>query len=161
MLKVIIARGVSGSGKSTFCKSLGEEVYPNPRMAIVSADDYFNEWGDYKKVFDPKLLPQAHKVCQKNFLEHLQAKTPLVVVDNTNIESWEIAFYYQAAELWGYSVEIVNIPCDPYEAWERNIHGVPLKVVLSMHKRLQQAELPPQWVQRWAFRKDTRWEVVG
>lgn len=141
-MKVIVMRGIPGSGKSTYCKN----NYPG--AAVYSADDYFvNDEGVY--VFDPKKLPQAHGKCLKDFVFHLERPLSAdAVIDNTNTTAVEVAPYAALALAYGCELEIVTIQCDPVRAWERNTHGVSVEGVKAMHKRLTEAQLMPWWPHR-------------
>ena len=140
MKKVIIMRGCSGSGKSTWAKKFKEEQ--DLEVVIVSADNYwFDAEGNYN--FNPARLGEAHAYCYKTFVENLEQRVPIVIVDNTNTTLAEIAPYLTHAQYHGYKVEIVRCTC-PYEtAAQRNVHGVPAKTVESMYKRMQ--NLPRHW----------------
>ena len=53
MKQLILLRGLPGSGKSTFAKSLGG--------IHIEADQYFMQDGEYK--FDASQLKHAHNYC--------------------------------------------------------------------------------------------------
>jgi hypothetical protein len=95
--RCIILSGPSGFGKSTLAAKLAGTVGEG-KSFICSADNFFvNEGGFYE--FDPKLLPQAHKECYLDFINVVNFRTPLVIVDNTNLSGWEIAPYYSRMPL--------------------------------------------------------------
>ena len=83
---VVIMRGVPGSGKSFLAKQLeGDGV-------VLSTDDYFiNCHGQY--MFDRGRLPEAHEWNQKRADQHLKTGTNPVIIDNTNLEVWELQPY--------------------------------------------------------------------
>lgn len=128
--KVIILRGISGSGKSTYIKNNIED-----HSAICSADHYFIDrvTGNYN--FDPMKLHAAHKQCQSKFKSFLEKSQPLVVVDNTNTRIKEMSFYLDNAKEFGYEIEVVRLIVDPEIAMRRNAHGVPPEAILAMHNR--------------------------
>ncbi len=68
-----------------------------------------------------------------------------VVVDNTNTTTEEIAPYYAVARAYGYDVELVTLLVDVETAAARNAHGVPMRNIEAMHRRLDQRELPRFW----------------
>ena len=71
-----IIRGLSGSGKTTLANQLSPVVY--------SADDWFtNEDGEYN--FNPDELFKAHKHCQDNVRESMNADGKFGVVENYNL----------------------------------------------------------------------------
>lgn len=135
MNKVTIMRGIPGSGKSTWIRD-------NVHGLVVSADEYFSSAdGSYK--FDPTLLPAAHNDCLKRFLSNVYAGRESIVVDNTNIRTYEIAPYYRLAEVYGYEVEVIWLVCAPSLAIKRGIHGVPEDLVRSMAISFE--PLPSWW----------------
>ena len=152
-MKVIIMSGISGSGKSSFATNLAnswpaflsnEELKP----VILSADNYHMVNGEYK--FDPKNISMAHKTCLADFLKftmypHVNPSLGLVIVDNTNTTPDEIAPYYRVAEAVNHDVSIVRILMDPFQAFKRNRHGVPLATVLQQHKRIVDSVIPYGW----------------
>jgi len=128
--KVIILRGHSGSGKSTYIKrKLSDAV-------VCSADSFFvdKKSGDYN--FNPKLLGVAHGACRKKFERALKASEPLVVVDNTNTRHREYKDYLKLAKQYGYQVEFVRMDTPVDVAADRNTHGVPLAAVERMAARM-------------------------
>lgn len=138
-MRVVIMRGVPGSGKSTYVKA----NYPG--AFVVSADDYFTRDGVY--TFDPAKLGEAHKNCLRRFLAFLRTAPhdSTLVVDNTNTHAHEIAAYYRLAECYAESVEIVHIRpglASWYNAAARNVHGVPVDLVARMYV---EAETLPAW----------------
>lgn len=123
--KVIIMRGVPGSGKSTKAKSF--------EGVIVSADDYFMNNGIY--CYNSSLIREAHQRCLANFSFLLYKGIPLVIVDNTNIQKWNYEKYEKVAKQYGYEVEVVSLKdsgLSVQELAKRNIHGVPEEKIKQM-----------------------------
>lgn len=136
-MKVIILRGVPGSGKST-------ETKKHPDAYIVSADHYFiGDDGVYR--FDMAKIAAAHGQCKGKFQSALKAKKPLIIVDNTNTTVKELKFYYEEAKTAGYEVEIIRIDCDPEVAAKRGVHNVPKDTVIKMAGRLASSKLPDDY----------------
>jgi NEDD4-binding protein 2 len=126
--KVIIMRGASGSGKSTYTKKhYGDAV-------VCSADNYYvDDQGNYN--FDPTKIGAAHRQCKRSFKDALDRSEPLVVVDNTNTTLKELQPYIQVAEAHGYEVEVVRVETPLDIAAKRNAHGVPFDAVKRMKDR--------------------------
>jgi hypothetical protein len=145
-MKVIILSGVSGSGKTTYCKSLGAHY-------TCSADQHFMLNGVYK--FDAKELGQAHANCFYRFIGYmLDSKRSLpVVVDNTNCSTWEISPYVLGAQAFGAEVEIVTFVLKPtieplailQKLAECNAHGVGFDTIVGQWSRLKERVLPQFW----------------
>lgn len=83
---LIIMRGVPGCGKSSLAKKMqGNGV-------VLSTDDYFvNSYGEY--YFDPRSLPEAHSWNQRRADREMKASTNPIIIDNTNLDAWEMQPY--------------------------------------------------------------------
>jgi predicted kinase len=130
--RVIIMRGLAGSGKSTYVKN----NYPN--AAVCSADNFFyDEEGNYN--YDRFKIGEAHSQCQIEFAMLVRAGQPEIVVDNTNSQQWEYRIYEVLAKLDGYDVKIVEKSCNNENTLirfiRRGLHGVPRKNVEDMWSR--------------------------
>lgn len=111
-MKVIIMRGCSGSGKSTYVEKIKEE-YGEDRVSVCSADDIrVEKHGSY--VFKPEENALVHQECFSLF--HYICDTvalqedpdylicnpylDVCVVDNTNTQLHEISPYLKIAQLY-------------------------------------------------------------
>jgi predicted kinase len=95
-MELIIVRGLPGSGKSTFAKSLGGEH--------IEADMFFvdRETGEYK--FDATKLKLAHNWCAIQVQKAMVEDEPKIIVSNTFTQEWEMKTYYDLAKMHGYRV---------------------------------------------------------
>lgn len=118
-----ISRGIPGSGKSTFAKSLG--------ISHIEADMYFidSETDEYK--FDATKLKQAHNWCQER-TEGYMLLGLNVVVSNTFTQEWEMEAYYKLAEKYGYIVFSIIVENRHNGV---NQHNVPEEVLTNMKNR--------------------------
>ena len=123
---VIILRGVSGSGKSSFAKLISNAV-------VCTADDYFmDENGNYN--FDPTKIGKAHEECQKKFLDAFKNPDVInVVVANTNTKPSDYKFYEDVAKTAGIKVFYVVVE---KRHNKNNIHSVPDFVLSRQHTNL-------------------------
>jgi predicted kinase len=130
MKKVVIMRGQSGAGKSTYAKK------NFPGAVMCSADSFFIDpkTGEYK--FDPTKLGFVHNSCQRKYEAALKSGEPLVVVDNTNTTLKEMQPYLQLADVYGYDVEVIRLDTPVGVAAKRNTHGVPAVAVQKMRDRM-------------------------
>lgn len=140
-MKAVIVSGVSGSGKSSWIKA--QPWFDN--ASVHSADDFFIKDSTYQ--FDANKLDEAHSQCLRGFVEECKEAplTTVLVVDNTNLASEEIAPYYSVARAYGYEVELITLHIDVYTAAERNAHGVSLRTIEHMYKKLHERRLPHFW----------------
>ena len=97
MKQLILLRGLPGSGKSTFAKTLTART-----GVYYEADMYFIKDGVYK--FDPDLIKYAHNWCRDIVLERMIEDLNLIVVSNTFTQEWEMETYYSMAKIYGYQV---------------------------------------------------------
>jgi predicted kinase len=137
--RIIILRGIPGSGKSTM-------VSNNWPSAVVASADHFFRWdGVYK--YDPAKISQAHYSCFRTFLTYCQRGEPLIVVDNTCTTIAEVAPYVLAGESFGHRVTILTLSVPPEKAHARQVHGVPLHAIERMADVLEAetSRMPPWW----------------
>jgi predicted kinase len=146
MRKVIVMRGISGAGKSTFVKTF------LPEARVVSADHYHIE-PDGTYSYKPSEAGRAHAACLRAFVDALtqeaQRNTPgdqIIVVDNTNTTVAEIAPYMAMARAYGFHAEIITLRVNPSEGAKRNLHGVTQEIAEKQHANLESAEKDfPDW----------------
>lgn len=129
MKKLYIVRGLPGSGKSTFAKSLGGTHF--------ETDSYFMVDGEYK--FDFTKLKEAHKWCQDSvntamILNNTTGINEVIVVSNTFTQEWEMQPYFEMAESWGYQVFSLIIE---NRHGGVNEHGVPEDKIEVMKNRFE------------------------
>ncbi len=129
-MKVILLRGASGAGKSTYIKNNLPNAY------VASADHYFQKDGTYK--FDPNQLGMAHKWCMRSFIAYLSRADKDVAVDNTNITTLEWFPYYRVAEAFCAEFSIVELVPKDASICIRNIHGVPFETIKRMASNFEQ-----------------------
>lgn len=133
--RCMILRGIPGIGKTTLALELMERIKSEgKRCVIASADDSHIVDGVYK--YDPSKQGQAHAECMASFLVAMDEGVDVVIVDNTNTRLWEFQHYIIAAEMTGYTVEIIERRADTIAqvsaAAARNKHGVPLSIIAQM-----------------------------
>lgn len=129
MKTLYIVRGVPGSGKSTFAKSLGGTHF--------ETDSYFMVGGEYK--FDFTKLKEAHKWCQDSvntamISNHTTGLNDVIVVSNTFTQEWEMQPYFEMAKSWGYRVFSIIVE---NRHGGVNEHGVPEDKIEVMKNRFE------------------------
>lgn len=127
--QVLLVRGLPGSGKSTFIKTL-------PVALVCSPDLYFYQSGTYH--FDKHKIGHAHSFCRVAFAKGLYEGLSPIVLDYPFIERWQYEDYEWTARLAGYELSIIEMVHSeellPLFA-ERNVHGVPLSIIKGMAKK--------------------------
>ena len=129
MKQLILLRGLPGSGKSTFAKSLGG--------IHIEADQYFMDNGVYK--FDASQIKNAHNYCQSQtraWMSHNgeQIKTDKIIVSNTFTMEWEMDAYFEMAEEFGYQVFSLIVE-NRHEGV--NVHDCPEDKIEQMRNRFE------------------------
>jgi predicted kinase len=128
--KLILVRGVPGSGKSTFSSFITSDYH-------VEADMYFmNPDGEYK--FEVEKLADAHQWCHDSVEEkmvHLARREfSTIVISNTFTREWEMEAYFQLAKAYGYEVFTVVVE---NRHGGKNTHGCPEETVEAMRARFE------------------------
>ncbi|XP_028260788.1 NEDD4-binding protein 2 isoform X2 [Parambassis ranga] len=128
---LVLLRGAPGSGKSTMARALLEH---NPGGVILSTDDYFIRNGQY--LFDPTVLGEAHEWNHKRAKEAFERGTNPIIIDNTNMQGWEMKPYVAQALKHGYKV----LFREPDTWWKnkarelgrRSTHNIPVEKIRRM-----------------------------
>ncbi|XP_059050005.1 uncharacterized protein LOC131845010 [Achroia grisella] len=135
---LIIMRGAPGSGKTYLAKQVIENIIGSTpglfETHVFSTDDYFNVRGIYQ--FNRSNLSNAHAWNQNRARYASEKGLSPIIIDNTNIEDWEMEPYFRIAVAYGYIVEIM----EPSTTWskkpsqlvKRNSHNVPLLTIQRM-----------------------------
>ena len=125
-MELIIVRGLPGSGKSTFAKSLGGEH--------IETDMFFvdRETGEYK--FEATKLKLAHNWCAIQVQKAMVEDEPKIIVSNTFTQEWEMKTYYDLAKMHGYRVFSIIVE-NRHDGI--NEHNVPEEKLEQMKHRFQ------------------------
>ena len=126
-----ITRGIPGSGKSTFAKSLN--------CPYFEADMFFEKDGEYN--FDISKIKDAHAWCQQQVEDAMKfnqetkgLKNSEIAVSNTFTQEWEMAPYYELANKYNYMVFSIIVE---NRHGGKNAHGVPDEKIELMKKRFE------------------------
>ncbi|XP_064481786.1 uncharacterized protein LOC135394760 isoform X2 [Ornithodoros turicata] len=136
---LVLLRGLPGSGKTTLAEKIrGGGV-------VLSTDHFFYKRDAYK--FDKTRLPEAHEWNKGRVKRAVEEGRTPVIVDNTNIEAWEMMPYVAIALRGRYHVVVLE-PDTPWkfnvrQLARRNVHGVQsrsLELMLARYDRDVTAE---------------------
>ncbi|XP_053197360.1 NEDD4-binding protein 2 isoform X1 [Scomber japonicus] len=133
---LVLIRGAPGSGKSTLARALQDH---NPGGVVLSTDDYFTHHGQYQ--FDPTALGEAHEWNHKRAKEAFQRGANPIIIDNTNMQCWEMKPYVAQALRHDYKV-LFREPDTwwknkPRELERRTTHNVPVEIIRRMLTRYE------------------------
>ncbi|TMS22896.1 NEDD4-binding protein 2 [Larimichthys crocea] len=128
---LVLLRGAPGSGKSTLARAFVEH---NPGGVKLSTDDYFTRHGEYR--FDPSALGEAHEWNHQRAKEAFERGANPIIIDNTNLQGWEMRPYVVQALKHGYKI-LFREPDTwwknkPRELERRTKHKVPVDKIRRM-----------------------------
>lgn len=121
MKNLIIVRGISGSGKTTFASLLGR--------AICSADDYVTRNGKY--VWRPETISKSHAWCQRKCELFMKRDVSPVIICNTSVNAKDLVPYTNMAEKYGYKVFSIIVE---NRHGGVNVHNVPEETLQRQEK---------------------------
>lgn len=148
--KLIIVRGIPGSGKTTFVKN--QRAGDNPELSFhFEADMYFEKFnplsGQMDYNFDSSRLGKAHTWCREQTKQAL-TKGGKVYVSNTFTTLKELVPYFEMATELGAKIEIHEMSWVPVvEGHRKSIHNVPQDAIDRM-------------MQRWLFELPSPWNTI-
>jgi predicted kinase len=128
MSKLIIIRGLCGSGKTTYAKQLLAE---GKVQAHFEADMYFENVTTGEYMFDQTKLGLAHDFCYVKTTQALE-EGKNVAVANTFTRHGEMKHYITYCKAHGHEVETVVMTGD-----YGSVHNVPPETLEKMRNRWQ------------------------
>ena len=114
-------RGLPGSGKTSFAKSLNLNFY--------EADQYFEKYNNDK--FDHKLLKKAHQYCYNSVKKELE-KGQSAIVSNTMTTEIEVLEYQNLAK--ELNIRFISLILENRHDGV-SIHNVPKNSIENMKKK--------------------------
>lgn len=132
--KLIINRGITWSWKSTFSQTIKSNY---EETKILSTDNYFvNENWEY--FFDYTKLEENHNKNYEDFIQEIQNKSKIIIIDNTNLNLENYKKYI--IEWRKNNYQIINVEFqtrDINEHLEKNTHNIPIEVIENMMKKFK------------------------
>lgn len=130
MKKLILLRGLPGSGKSTVAELLKDQI-GDEKCITYAADEFFMDVNrEYN--FDRNKLGAAHMWCRTQVTERMLENFPIIIVHNTFTTNKEVNEYMDVAEKYSYDVICLIVE---NRHGSSNMHNVPEEVLGKMEER--------------------------
>lgn len=131
MKKLIILRGIPGSGKTTRANELMQYyIKENKTVSHYEADMFFTK-PDGTYDWKPNLVGVAHKWCQDKVRNALD-NCDVVIVANTSLTTAEVDTYVEIGKAAGANIVIQRLTGN-----YQNVHKVPEETLQKMKEKLQ------------------------
>lgn len=140
---MVIMRGCPGSGKSYHATNILNQCYKNAHVDnfIFNTDKFFIDKRSGKYCFNSSKLKHAHEWTHSQVHKAVQHEVTPIIIDNTNVQAWEMEIYFKFAVNHGYWIEIIEPitewAWDKIELSKRNLHGVPINTIILMLNRYE------------------------
>lgn len=132
---MIILRGLPASGKT---ERAGEILKEYDSGEIFSAADFLQDENGWVKMTNER-LQNAHEQTRKQAFDAIKRRVHPIVIDNTNLERWEMRPYVCKGFWRGYFIMFEdlteNIPLETRFSWCSE--GISLKKLREMQKRYE------------------------
>lgn len=131
MKKLIILRGIPGSGKTTHARELMQYyIKENKTVTHFEADMFFTK-PDGTYDWKPSLIGVAHKWCQDKVRNALNTND-VVIVANTSLTKTEVDTYVEIGKAACADITIQRLTGN-----YQNVHKVPDETLQKMKEKLQ------------------------
>jgi predicted kinase len=128
--ELIVVRGLPGSGKSSFAKTLTDTL-------VIESDMWWYRNPQLEYQFDFDLLSRAHRWALQS-AEAFLADGRCVAVANTNLTFREAKGYVAFAKAIGCPISVYTMDKGVNYG---SIHGVPKEVMVRMHNKMESHEV--------------------
>ncbi|XP_065359324.1 NEDD4-binding protein 2 [Calliphora vicina] len=147
---MVLMRGPPGVGKSYLARSLVDNCVDlqnngyNIGDFVCSSDDYFyNAKGVYK--YNSAFISEAHEFNHQRVRDKTKSGLSPIIVDNTNLQLWEMLPYVKLAVQNNYLIELM----EPKTPWrnstrtlaQKNKHGVPQNRIQQMMEKYEKGSV--------------------
>ena len=129
-MKIVIAVGLPGSGKSTYFKHRGWNAISSDEIRRLIADD----------PEDQTIHARVFATIRYLIRQRLAAGRPVTYVDATHLTRWERRPYISLARRYGCEIEALffDVPVETcIQRNERRERVVPRRVIVEMSRKLQ------------------------
>lgn len=108
MKKLYLMRGMNDISRNEHARYIRLDwIFRDFSVGICSIDDFFSGDGEYN--YDYTKLDEARLWCELMAMKLMAIdKCNIVIVNNANVQAWEMLVYVQAAMELGYEIKIIE-----------------------------------------------------
>jgi predicted kinase len=132
--KLIVLRGVPGSGKTSWVSNY---IKTHPNESVIAINDYDFFFNEDKYQLNVSQIDEARSNSMTNFLEAITQNYDTIIINNINNRFYMYVNYILISASFGYKSTVFTIPCNNehelYMFQSRNKYKIPMTYARNVY----------------------------